>query len=87
METALSLILFPIIGFLGYKLIEIIYNASESSWVDRKTNFIDHISNWFEYDYESIQNKKCIEKAVKKYGEKARNPKYLIGLDDKKENE
>lgn len=87
MEAALSLILFPIIGFLGYKLIEIIYNASESSWVDRKANFIDHISNWFEYDYESIQNKKCIEKAVKKYGEKARNPKYLIGLDDKKENE
>lgn len=70
METALSLILFPIIGFLGYKLIEIIYNASESSWVDRKTNFIDHISNWFEYDYESIQNKKCIEKAVKNMAKK-----------------
>lgn len=26
-------------------------------------------------------------KSSKKYGEKARNPKYLIGLDDKKENE
>ncbi len=87
MEATLSLILFPIIVFLGYRLIEIIYNANESAWVDRKTNFINHITNWFEYGYESIQNKKCIEKAVKKYGEKAYNPKYLIGLDDKKENE
>lgn len=31
MEADLTLILFPIIGFLGYKLIEIIYNANESS--------------------------------------------------------
>lgn len=86
MEAALTLILFPIIGFLGYKLIEIIYKANESSWIDRKPNIIDPISNWFEYDYESIQNKKCIEKAVKKYGEKARNPKSLIGLDNKEED-
>ena len=86
MEAALTLILFPIIVFLGYKIIEVKHNANESSWIDRKANIIDHISNWFEYDYESIQNKKSIEKAVKKYGEKARNPKYLIGLDNKEED-
>lgn len=48
MEAALTLILFPIIGFLGYKMIEVIHNANESSWIDRKPNIIDHISNWFE---------------------------------------
>lgn len=86
MEGDLFLILFPIVCFLGYKVIEIIHNATESDWIDKKTNFIDHISNWFEYDYESIQNKKCIEKAVKKYGEKARNPKYLLGFDKEENN-
>lgn len=65
MEADLTLILFPIIGFLGYKLIEIIYKANESSWIDRKPNIIDHISNWFEYDYESIQNKKMYRKSCK----------------------